>query len=163
MRKDLLDSAPAIVTLIVHESASRGLFVGRFRGMSRPSVGGVELFLQILNLSRDGALAFFVGYGLEHFFHGGQMGDLESFGARRLDVGLAPGALPVGLGDWTYSSPGRHKDTEVFRDPAPASRIGPATGCLTDRCRALQVFQIVGELFRSREGPIRRQDIDGLT
>src|SRR5262245_38721362 len=103
--------------------------------------------------------ALFICYHLKHFFHGSQMGDLESFGCWCLDVRLDTGAFPVRFGDWTYGSPRRDKDTEVVRNTAAASRIGPAAGRLAYRRRALEVFEVVSELLGSREGPIRGQYI----
>src|SRR5262252_5355538 len=111
----------------------------------------IEFLLQILDFVSDRMHACLVGYALENLLHRRQMRDLQSLVRRRLNIRLDSGALPVSLGNWTNGAACRDKDSEVFSNPAAASRISAAARCLAYRGGPLQILQVVSELFSSRE------------
>ncbi len=67
------------------------------------------------------------------------------------DVGCDTGAFPVRLRDRSDRAACRQPDAEVIRDASYAPRVGSATRCLAHDRGALQVLQVVGELFGGRE------------
>src|SRR6185312_3219712 len=86
----------------------------------------------------------------------------ERIVARGFVVGRDAGTLPVGPGDGVDGAGDGDRDAEMRVDGEATDGMGAAAGRFADNRGALEVLEVVGELFGTREGSLGGEDVDGL-
>jgi hypothetical protein len=92
------------------------------------------------------------------FLRGELLSSGEGVGCLDFYVGLGAGAFPVGFGERVDGASERHADHEVVVNAMAIDWMGATTGSFADDGSALQIFEVVVELFCAGESVLRRQN-----
>src|SRR5215472_16461305 len=114
---------------------------------TRPHRTGMD----VVSLFLDGGLC-------SELFCGELLGGGQCVRGGNFDVRLNAGAFPVGVRDGIYGARERHSNPEMLGDAVSVHRVSASPGGLADDGGALEILQVIAELFRARKSVLGSQN-----